>query len=733
MQSRKTKARHGRPKNRAGSRRAPKRGRSPRQVLVVGLTVGGLTTSLFGAAAGAQSAEPAATESVAPTAADAAVAETPDDGSPSPDPNDGGQDQQPSDPETPPDSETQPDPGGSTEPPPATDAASEAPPPAAPETAEPTRPKDAAPAGQGVAAPAADAPAAPSGIPAFRPGRHAGTKKGPTAAKAPRNEDTAGTGGYPHRRTRRVDGQPAKRGPLKPGKAENAREPAAAAPAVPVASDFVATLQFAPLGPLSIPAPGASVDSFRIPLFLLPIYQAAGVKYGVSWNLLAAINEIETDYGRNLNVSSAGAVGWMQFMPSTWNRYGVDVNRDGIADPYNPVDAIFAAARYLRAAGAQGDLRSAILAYNHADWYADDVLARAQMIGGLPGNLVDSLSALAVGRLPVRGAGAEVRAADAGSDDTYIDTRAGQAVVAVNDCTIARVGHSLRLGRYVRLRDGAGNTYTYGHLASMGKSSHKPLRPGAHVAAGAILGRAGAHLLFEIRPGGRSAPRIDPKPILDGWRLLRRAGMDRVREPARRGLLMSKTALAGRVLSDPRVQIYGCGRQDIRAGAIDRRVLATLEFLSTSGFAPTVSSLRCGHSLMTSSGNVSEHSTGSAVDIAAINGIPIAGHQGPGSITDTVVQRLLTLQGAMKPHQIITLMQFPGTDNTLAMADHADHIHVGWRALSGTNTGDGRQVGVAVGPSQWTRLIRRIDRIDNPTVSPLPSRYASKTDARRAA
>ena len=88
---------------------------------------------------------------------------------------------------------------------------------------------------------------------------------------------------------------------------------------------------------------------------------------------------------------------------------------------------------------------------------------------------------------------------------------------------------------------------------------------------------------------------------------------------------------------------------------------------------------------MTASGNVSEHSTGTAVDIAAINGIPILGHQGQGSITDLTIQRLLTLQGAMKPHQIISLMTFDGTDNTLSMADHADHIHVGFHPLYGTN------------------------------------------------
>ena len=85
------------------------------------------------------------------------------------------------------------------------------------------------------------------------------------------------------------------------------------------------------------------------------------------WQVLAAINEIETDYGRNLSVSTAGAVGWMQFMPATWKIYGVDANGDGKADPYNPVDAIFTAARYLNAAGASKNLGLAIFAYNHAD------------------------------------------------------------------------------------------------------------------------------------------------------------------------------------------------------------------------------------------------------------------------------------------------------------------------------------------------------------------------------
>src|SRR3954447_10215441 len=82
-----------------------------------------------------------------------------------------------------------------------------------------------------------------------------------------------------------------------------------------------ASYSFALPGPTPIGVPNFFIEKFRIPPFLLPIYQAAGIQYGVRWEVLAAINEIETDYGRNLNVSSAGAVGWMQFMPSTWKRY----------------------------------------------------------------------------------------------------------------------------------------------------------------------------------------------------------------------------------------------------------------------------------------------------------------------------------------------------------------------------------------------------------------------------
>ena len=122
---------------------------------------------------------------------------------------------------------------------------------------------------------------------------------------------------------------------------------------------------------------------------------------------------------------------------------------------------------------------------------------------------------------------------------------------------------------------------------------------------------------------------------------------------------------------------------------------------------------------------------GDAADIAAINGIPIVGHQGPGSITDLTIQRLLTLQGTMKPHQIISLMTFKVADNTFAMGDHDDHIHVGWRPLYGQSKAAAKRIDAILKPEQWIKLIDRIGHIDNPTVREQPSRFAIK-DVKRA-
>jgi len=132
---------------------------------------------------------------------------------------------------------------------------------------------------------------------------------------------------------------------------------------------------------LQIPTLTASAcAATAVPPQLIPIYQRASAQYGLGSQgpaVLAGINAVETGFGTNLGPSSAGAVGWMQFMPSTWATYGVDANGDGVADPNNPEDAIFAAARYLSAAGMPADTYGAIYAYNHADWYVSEVLANA--------------------------------------------------------------------------------------------------------------------------------------------------------------------------------------------------------------------------------------------------------------------------------------------------------------------------------------------------------------------
>ncbi len=705
----------------------------------------------------------------------------------------------------------------------------------------------------------------PGGEPALLSSSFAETSTSASRCDKPAVKRTPAKNGADHEKHSASEDHAA-HAPVRP--APTVRSDGSPAPANP-------TFSLAQPGPARLGVPNFFIDKFRIPPFLLPIYQAAGMEYGIRWELLAAINEIETDYGRNLNVSSAGALGWMQFMPATWAAYGVDANKDGVKDPYNPVDAIFASARYLKAAGGMDDVRKAVFAYNHANWYVDSVLMRARMIGGLPSDFVGSLTGLTQGRFPVhadatyagsikpgkrtrrvkQGNAAYIVQSDSQRQGIDVFAKSGSPVVAVNDGRVLRMGRTERLGRYVTLQDVFGNIYTYGNLGEVAETYPSPrerkvsasavrreldlprdpkptraatagrktevtakpddtkvtvelpaaeapatdaldtplpaktrlfanptrpaaraaggeqqlipgayqpaaddlvrfdpkhfvakrLRKGSRVIGGTMLGRIGegterhaSHLRFEIRPAGKGAPRIDPKPILDGWKLLESTaiyrangknplvGPDAETPTIGQMLLMSKETLERRVLANPRIDIYECGRQDIRSGIIDRRVLATLEYLAGSGLRPTVTSFQCGHGFLTSSGNVSAHSSGDAVDIAAVNGIPIMGHQGKGSITETTIQRLLSLQGTMKPNQIISLMTFQGASNTLSMGDHDDHIHVGWSPVYGAHTGTARKVDATLKPEQWIKLIDRLAQIDNPAVREVPSRYAVK-------
>jgi murein DD-endopeptidase MepM/ murein hydrolase activator NlpD len=526
----------------------------------------------------------------------------------------------------------------------------------------------------------------------------------------------------------------------------------------------------ASFGPAPIGVPNFVIDSFEIPPFLLPIYQACGTEYGIPWEVLASINKIETAFGTNLNVSSAGAVGWMQFLPSTWETWGVDANGDGRKDPYNPVDAICAAARYLKASGGSGDLYNAILAYNHADWYAQEVLTYARAYGKLPSNLVGSLTGLTEGaHFPVAadaryaddistraalsratpkqraayGNAAEVVSSSPTRRGIDIFAAAGSPVVAVNDGVIRKLGDSKRLGRYIVLEDAYGNRFIYAGLGNFvrdrrsvvvpsGREKRVPvnsqdirprlyalpnrsrdgkrqdaagaaggdrtaaagadgtLRVGSRVIAGTVLAHIGEaeegvdpHINFAIRPAGRGAPRIDPKPILDGWKLLEATAIYRTdgKSPFATDLgvggllLLSKETLQRRVLTDKHLHIRRCVRDEVSSGQLDRRVLAMLEYLVAKGFDLTLAP-RCGGSGATASGAGAQRN-GNAVEVGAIDGVPVKGHQGRGTLADQMIKAVLKLQGTMHPQRVVSLEDLPGA-TSFALPGHGGDVQVGY-------------------------------------------------------
>ncbi len=125
----------------------------------------------------------------------------------------------------------------------------------------------------------------------------------------------------------------------------------------------------------------ASSAIAEIPPEHLEVMQQVSLQTGIPWQILAAIAKVESDFGANMATSSAGAIGYCQFMPATWAAYGGDGNGDGVADPYDFRDCIPAMGRYLVANGAPADLRRALYAYNHSWAYVEKVLAYAAAYG----------------------------------------------------------------------------------------------------------------------------------------------------------------------------------------------------------------------------------------------------------------------------------------------------------------------------------------------------------------
>jgi len=129
--------------------------------------------------------------------------------------------------------------------------------------------------------------------------------------------------------------------------------------------------------------PAGSVSAGTRPTTYIQLFKASAAQYcpGLSWTVLAAIGQIESADGTNVGPSTAGALGPMQFLPSTWARWGIDAfGQTGPPNVMNPYDAVPSAARLLCADGAAAggsSLSNAIFDYNHANWYVREVLALA--------------------------------------------------------------------------------------------------------------------------------------------------------------------------------------------------------------------------------------------------------------------------------------------------------------------------------------------------------------------
>lgn len=289
----------------------------------------------------------------------------------------------------------------------------------------------------------------------------------------------------------------------------------------------------------------------------LPIYQEAGEQYGVPWHILAAIHKVETDFGRNLSVSSVGATGHTQFMDKTWvgwsypggtklgdlpdniditdpalikkyGGYGVDANGDGKADPYDPVDAIHATAKYLAANHQPGDdwfaRRGAVWQYNHdydnyvlkvkkySETFASPVVtvsgsryATGQFVWPVPGGTLTS--SFGTRFHPLKKVYQEHHGIDIGKE-------LGAPIVASDGGIVVESRAASGYGWIIVLDHGNGYRTLYAHM----EEKDVNVEVGEQVAQGQVIALMGSngwstgpHLHFEIRKDGQL---LDPEKLV---------------------------------------------------------------------------------------------------------------------------------------------------------------------------------------------------------------------------
>lgn len=262
------------------------------------------------------------------------------------------------------------------------------------------------------------------------------------------------------------------------------------------------------------PTPYANTD---IPAKYIDIFMQAQSKYQIPWNILAAIAKIESHFGENMSTSSAGAIGFMQFEPGTWNQYEQDGDGDGKYDPYDPWDAVFTAANYLRACNFTSDPAHAIYQYNHAWWYVTEVTELAQQYATtakpasngmwpLPAEYRTITSPFGMRYHPVYHKWIN-------HDGIDISAPEGTQVFVAQPGTVLFCGWDGDYGNLIIVSHSDGSSTYYAHLSSILVTNNQSVDRSAPIGLVGHTGDAtGPHLHFEVHVG--NVP-VDPEQWLN--------------------------------------------------------------------------------------------------------------------------------------------------------------------------------------------------------------------------
>lgn len=291
--------------------------------------------------------------------------------------------------------------------------------------------------------------------------------------------------------------------------------------------------------------PMSEYGGAQIPAQYIPIYQKAEQQFKVPWNVLAAVHKVETNYGQiSPMLSPVGAMGHMQFMCRTWvgwslpgsplgscassvdytdlslikkhRGFGIDGDGDGKADPFNPVDAIFTAAKYLASNGAaNGRVEEALLAYNHSSEYVQKVMGYAVMFvdnsggGGMVSESGLSWPVPCTQRV-TSGFGMRLHPIQKkwkmhdGIDIANPGCNMSPIIAATNG-TVTFAGTMGTYGIVVFVDHGNGMQTRYAHLAGSMVSTGQHVKGGQTVGLlGTTGGSSGPHLHYEIRMNGKT-------------------------------------------------------------------------------------------------------------------------------------------------------------------------------------------------------------------------------------